>query len=295
MALFSVIVMLPCFSASAQLALQQRAIEDYLDTKDAVVAIAVHGQKSSDSLFIQADKRLPMQSVFKFHIAIAMLAAVDQGKFELQQPIVIKKEVLLPDTWSPLRDRYPKGTTLPLSEIMTYMVSQSDNIACDVLLGLLGGPSAVDRYFKQQGIHDLVIQVTEEDMHADWNNQFLNWTTARSCNEVLSKYFYNREQELSPASHRFLWTIMKATETGAKRLKGDLPSAVVVAHKTGYSGLKEGVAEAVHDIGIVFPTADKPFFISVLISHSKESLAANEQIIAHVAKICYDYFQAIDE
>ena len=78
-----------------------------------------------------------------------MLTEIDKGNFKLQQPIVIKKEDLTPDIWSPLRDAYPQGTTMPLSTVITYMVSQSDNVACDIVLKLLGGPEVVDQFYKE--------------------------------------------------------------------------------------------------------------------------------------------------
>ena len=41
-------------------------------------------------------QHFPMQSVFKFHIAIVMLSEIEKGKFTLDQPIEIKKTDLLP-------------------------------------------------------------------------------------------------------------------------------------------------------------------------------------------------------
>ena len=43
-----------------------------------------------------AEKKLPMQSVFKYHIALAVLDLVDQGKLSLDQKVFIKKSELLP-------------------------------------------------------------------------------------------------------------------------------------------------------------------------------------------------------
>ncbi len=49
-----------------------------------------------------------MQSVFKFHIALAVLDLVDQGKLSLDQKVFIKKSELLPNTWSPIRKKIQK-------------------------------------------------------------------------------------------------------------------------------------------------------------------------------------------
>lgn len=264
----------------------------FIKSKDAVVAVALTTDQPADTLFINGRVHLPMQSVFKFHIAVKMLTEIDRGHFALHQPIKIKKEQLTPDIWSPLRDKYPKGTTLPLSTLITYMLSQSDNVACDILLQMLGGPQQVQRFYTDQGFTDLAIQINEKTMQQNWDMQFLNWTTVETCSQLLQKYYYNAQAELSKPSHDFLWAVMKGTETGPKRLKGKLPKDAVVAHKTGYSGAKDGVMEAVHDAGVLFLPNGKPIFMTVFISHSKESLQSNEDIIASLSKMAYDYFSA---
>ena len=59
----------------------------------------------------------------------------------MDQMIVITKDELSEKTWSPIKDRYPNGTKL-LSEVLKATVGQSDNIGCDVLLKLIGGPES---------------------------------------------------------------------------------------------------------------------------------------------------------
>jgi beta-lactamase class A len=72
-----------------------------------------------------ADKKLPMQSVFKFHIAMAVLDLVDKGKLNLDQKVFIKKSELLPNTWSPIREKNPEGNfEMPISELIQYTVAQ---------------------------------------------------------------------------------------------------------------------------------------------------------------------------
>ncbi|TYP95773.1 beta-lactamase class A/beta-lactamase class A VEB [Sphingobacterium allocomposti] len=268
----------------------QPTIQKLLSKKKALVGVSIIHPEHRDTLNIRGDEQFPMQSVFKFHIATAMLAKVDEGRFSLHQVIPIKKEDLTPEIWSPLRDQYPDGVNLPLSKIITYMLSQSDNVACDVLLKLLGGPLAVETYIKSKGIQDIAIRINEETMQNNWDLQFQNWTTPKACTQTLQLFYYNRNQELSASCHKFLWDVMKGTETGAKRLKGGLPAGTVVAHKTGFSGTRNGITEAVHDAGIIFLPSGQPIFITVFVSHSQEDTANNEAIIADIAKLVYDYY-----
>ena len=257
------------------------------------MGVAIYGLGNGDTLTLNGNKHYPMQSVFKFHIALAVLSRIDKGGFSFDQKIEIAKKDLLPGLYSPIRDKYPNGATLMVSEIMEYAVSKSDNVGCDVLLRLLGGPAVVDGFFARNNFKDISIKINEEVMQNNWDMQFQNWTTPKTANEVLAAFYHNKKNLLSAKSHGFIWKVMKETETGKEKLKGQLPKGTVVAHKTGWSGVnKEGITAASNDIGIVFLPNGQHFFISVFVAGSKEDTATNEKIIADIAKAAWDYFAA---
>lgn len=233
-----------------------------------------------------------MQSVFKFPIALAVLHEVQCGRLSLAQKVHISKDDLLPGLWSPLQKKYPEGVTLSLAEILQYTVAWSDNVGCDVLLQLLGGPLTVEKYFHWLGFTDIAIKINEKTMQSNWDIQFLNWTTPKEANTMLQRFFTNANGLLSASNHAFLWDLMKATKTGKNRLKGKLPTGTMVAHKTGSSGKHKqtSVIAAVNDIGIVFLPNGNYYVISVLVSNSKENFETNEKIIADISKVVWDYF-----
>jgi beta-lactamase class A len=271
-------------------------IQHIVSTNNAIIGVSIIGISRGDTISINAERHFPMQSVFKFHIALAVLSQIDQGKFSLDQIIDIQKKDLLPDLYSPIRDKYPNGASLTISEILEYTVSQSDNVGCDVLLKLIGGPKAVEEYFIKNHIKDVSIKFYEEEQQANWDLQFQNWTTPIAANEVLAAFYYNKDKLLSRKSYDFIWEIMRETETGKKRLKGQLPENSIIAHKTGSSGAnKEGLTAAVNDIGIVFLPNGKHFLISVFVTNSKENLEINEKIIADIAKVTYDFYTTTTE
>ncbi|MBO9703333.1 MAG: class A beta-lactamase, subclass A2 [Sporocytophaga sp.] len=266
-------------------------IKAILSTKKAKVGVSIMGDNGKDTLSINGDQRFPMQSVFKFHIALTVLSQIQQGKFSLDQLVKISEEQMLPDLYSPLREKYPKGASLKISEILTYTVSQSDNVGCDVLLKLIGGPQVVENFIQEKGFKDFSVKINEEVMQRNWDMQFKNWTTPKTSNQILAFFYNNDKKTLSAAHYDFIWTIMKQTETGKNRLKGELPRGTVVAHKTGWSGTnKEGITAAVNDIGIVFLPNGRHYFISVFVTDSKEDSATSEKIIADISKIAWDYF-----
>ena len=270
----------------------RKEIEQIVLTKKAVVGVAIVGNGGKDKVFLNGEKRFPMQSVFKFHIGVVMLSEIDKGKFSLDQKIEIKKSELLPGLYSPIREKYPNGAALTIAEILEYTISKSDNAGCDALLRLLGGSQAVENYFVKHKLKDISIKINEEVMQGNWDLQFQNWTTPKAAERVLEAFYYNKKGLLSQKSHSFLWKVMRETETGPNRLKGQLPEGTVVAHKTGWSGTNKttGITAAVNDIGVVSLPNGQHFFISVFVTDSKENAETNEKIIADIAKAAWDHF-----
>lgn len=267
-------------------------IEQIINSKNALVGVAINGADNQDTLSINGTNHFPMQSIFKFPIALAMLAEIDKGNFSFIQKIKIKKSELLPGLWSPIREKYPKGETLTIAEILEYTITLSDNVGCDVLLKLLGKPQVVEEYLANNNFKDISIKINEETMQNNWDLQFQNWTTPKEANRILQTFYENRNNLLSQKSYDFVWKMMKATRTGKNRLKGQLPEETIVAHKTGWSGTNKttGITAAVNNIGIIFLPNGKHFFISVFVTESKENLETNEKIISDIAKAAWDYF-----
>ena len=266
-------------------------IETLLSRQKAKVGVSIMSDDGKDTLSVYGDHHFPMQSVFKFHIALTVLSQIQEGRFTLDQKIKINKNELLPGLYSPLREKYPEGASLTIAEILEYTVSLSDNVGCDVLLRLIGGPQVVENYIVQKGFKDFSVKINEEVMQNNWDKQFLNWTTPKTATQILAYFYRNKGPVLSKQYYDFIWTTMKNTETGQDRLKGLLPKGTIVAHKTGYSGTnKEGITAAVNDIGIVFLPGGRYFYISVFVSDSRENTETNERIIAEISKMAWDYY-----
>ncbi len=255
------------------------------------MGVSIIGNKGKDTVSVNGERHYPMQSVFKFHIALAVLSQIDRGKLSFTQKIKIEKKDLLPKLYSVIRDRYPDGAILSIDTILACMVSESDNVACDVLLKLLGGPQQVQAYFNRNHFKDLSIKYNEVSQQGNWDLQFQNWTTPPAANEVLASFYDNSKKLLSQKTHGFIWKLMKETTTGKGRLKGQLPANAMVAHKTGSSGANtQGLTAAVNDIGIVFLPNGQHYFISVFVTSSREDTVTNEKIIADISKAAWDYF-----
>lgn len=289
--LLCIVSILSLHFASAQNSSSCRQkITSFLATRHATVGVYIEGLEDGDTLSVNGNAHFPMQSVFKFHIALAVLNEVDNGRLALHQKVFIKKSDLMPGSWSPIQQKYPAGNiSLPLDTILAYTVSQSDNVGCDRLLRLLGGPLVVNNYLHKIGIADMAIVASEGDMRKAWDVQFTNWTTPAAASKLL-KLLYTKKI-LSTGSRAFILKLLTETSTGPDRIKGQLPAETIVAHKTGTSGTNDqGITAAVNDMGIVTLPNGKHFAISVYVTDSKENDKDNAAIIAGVTKIAWDYF-----
>ncbi len=265
-------------------------VETIINDKNATVGFTVIANNLQDTLSVNGTNRSPMQSVYKFPIALAVLAEIDKGKFKLNQKIKITKKELLPDTWSPIREDFPNGGELTIAEIIKYTVAGSDNNGCDILLRLIGGPRTVEAFLIKNDCRNISIKFNEETMHKDWNAQYHNGATSNSLTQLLIKAYRN-DISLSKENHAFIWKAMEETTTGQKRLKAQLPENTYVGHKTGTSGTNDkGLSAATNDIGAIKLPNDEVIFISVLVSESKEDSETNEKIIADLSKAVWDYY-----
>lgn len=263
-------------------------ISSLLEGKRATVGVAliVDGK---DSLTVNNNFHYPTQSVYKFHLALAVLDYLDKNKLTLDHKILVKKSDLLPNTHSPLRDDYPKGNIqLPIRTILEYTVAKSDNNGCDILFRFVGGTGVVDKYIRNLGMTDFAIAATEEEMHTTWDVQYTNWSTPYTAALVLEKF---RTGNILPQHfHQFLWDTMANTTTGTNKIKALLPKGTIVAHKTGSSFRNaDGLNAADNDIAIIQLPDGKQYSLVVFVADSMEDAATNAKMIADISKAVYNH------
>jgi beta-lactamase class A len=235
-------------------------------------------------------KHFPMQSVYKLPIGMATLAVVDRGTLKLDQKVHVERSEYVSDSQhSPLRDAHPDGADVTLRELLDLAVSESDGSASDVLLRLIGGPSAVMGFLASIGVRDVMVLDSEQSLGRDWMVQYRNWATPDGAVTLLRAVQESRG--LSPASRDFLLKLLIQTKTFPSRIKGSLPSGTVAAHKTGSSGVRNGVAAATNDIGIVTLPDGRHMAVAVFVSDSRADADARDRVIARIARAAWDAAQ----
>ncbi len=265
----------------------QKQIEQIALSIKGRVGVTAMILETGETVSLNGKERFPMQSVYKFPIALAILKQIDDGKLKLDRKIQIQTSDFVEKSQrSPLRDENPNGVELTIEQILKFAVSESDGTASDVLFKIVGGSDGMREYLDQIGIKEIAAVSTEKELGADWETQYKNYASPEAAVELL-RAFYER-RAVSEQNQSLLMKMMIETPTGLNRLKGLLPEKTVVAHKTGTSGSKDGITAATNDIGIITMPNGKRLAIAVFVSDSPADEKTREETIAKIAKAVWD-------
>ncbi|MDE5878109.1 MAG: class A beta-lactamase [Muribaculaceae bacterium] len=264
-------------------------LNDYVESKaDARIGVAVI-VNGEDTITVNGNSSFPMLSVYKFPQALAVADYCLRNGVTISDTVTVNADELKENTWSPMRDKYGvRNIRLPLSEILEYSLSQSDNNACDILFRLIGGPVVADSLMKALGYPDIAIVSTEDDMHRDTGLCYQNSATPIAMAALFDK-FYRQDMWHNSPVYESVGSIMMMCRTGNSRLPAPLmPTNARIGHKTGTGDTDaQGRIIAVNDAGYVFLPNRDGYAIAVFISDSAYGMAETEQIIADISEIVF--------
>jgi len=161
-----------------------------------------------------------------------------------------------------------------LKSLIETMIQDSNNEAANILIDEFG-MSEMNAFWQNNGYASTVLQRRMLDMDAR-NAGKDNYTSLDDCQAFLTKLYSNRE--VYPYSE--MLAIMKGQNVRTK-IPVNLPSGVVVAHKTGE------LNDVENDIGIVFSEGSDYAIIALTFNPSSSAAACSA--IAQLARAAYDF------
>jgi beta-lactamase class A len=280
---------MPAYAQTSAPTLLADKVKAIADTAKGTVGFTAIGLDFRDSVAVNGAKRLPMQSVYKFPLAIYILKQVEKGRLTLEQTVHADKSKLHRDTWSPLVDEHPdRNIIITVGDLLRYAVSKSDNNACDILFELAGGPESVHTYLSKIGINEMAVVATEKQMHKTWSLQYDNYAEPQAMARLLRAFYEGKL--LNKKYTDYLMQLMINSENSPNRIKGMLPASAVVAHKTGTGGSQKGITSATNDVGIVTLPNGKRYAVVIFLSDYEGGVPRGEHIIAEVSKAAWDHY-----
>ena len=272
------------FSAryDSQLAQQIALIADGSQGRIGVAAIDL---TTGQEIAVLGDQRFPMASTSKIAIAATFLEGVDRGRWSLtsEYPLMVPvPSKRFSSAVAPVRP----GQYFTARELIDMMITRSNNQATDALLAAVGGPAAVNDWARRAGIEnynltrDIATLVRDDGEYNPANYiDTRDSVTPRDMAHLVAGLYQGKW--LSASSRDVIVGAMERCRTGTRRIRGMMPSEVMVAHKTGT------LNNTSSDIGVI--TGPDGHSIAVAIYVTGQGTHANRDArIANIARALYD-------
>ena len=266
----------------------ERRLKIICDRAQGTVGLSVVHIESGKSVSINGSSQLPLYSVFKLPLAIAVLKDVEENRLRLDQKVHVTPPEIVQGTPGNTA-LWKKPVDVTVEQLIDYAISRSDNTSADKLVQLVGSPVKVTERMRSLGFHNFDIHITSGEFFKTRQNP--NTGSADDLAKLLVQL--QQGKILQPAHQNLLIGSMQRGTIGLHRLRGDLPRGTIVADKTG-SGEPDAVthvAKVTNDVGIItLPSGRGHLAMAVLINGSKLPDAAQEKLVAELARAAYDAY-----
>jgi beta-lactamase class A len=147
---------------------------------------------------------------------------------------------------------------MTVEQLCAAAVSHSDNLAGNLLLRELGGPTAITRFCRSIGDGRTRLDRWEPDLNSAEPWRTTDITSPRAIGTTYARLLLG--DVLPPRDRQRLTGWLLANTTNTARFRAGLPADWVLADKTG-GGNRYGVA---NDVGVVRPPDGSPIVMAVL-------------------------------
>jgi beta-lactamase class A len=285
------------------------------------IGVYAHNIETGAEVTYKSDDRFPMASVYKIPIMVQVFREVDAGRMTLTDRIELTEADKR--LGSGLLMYMTPGLKPTVHDLLTMMITVSDNEATDKLLSIVGVQN-VNAMLATLGVKEVRVDRPTSDIIADWlaygDPGFLKLTLAQMVSNPNVFGSFTREQmeksdkrfvddprdHASPRGIATLLIKIFRNEAASEKSCRDmleilklqqfndsvpryLPEGTVVAHKTGEIGYTRNDAAIIYENGQ---------HIVIVIFGLRGSEAVPEldlkQRMGTISRAVYDYFQFVN-
>ena len=226
----------------------------------------------------RADERFGHCSTFKLSLGAAALQLAEQGKVKLGDRIAYSRSDLLGN--SPVTTENLSKGAMTVEALARAAQVTSDNAAANLLMKHIGGPEALNAFWRSLGDSVSRVDRYEPEMNFVGLGETRDTSSPRAMAHSMAKFLTG--DTLSEKSRAKLIAWMVHTESGMKRIRAGLPADWRAGDKTGTFN------EKVNDLAIIWPPKRKPLIIAAYYEGTgkgEENRAADEALLAEVGRI----------
>ncbi|MEY9940049.1 class A beta-lactamase [Streptacidiphilus sp. MAP5-3] len=263
-------------AAQAGIAGRFRALERAHSARLGVFARDLH---TGRAVLHRADELFPMCSTYKAVEVAAVLRDLDRDGTFLAERIHYTQADVTRSGYAPitgLPENLADGMTV--SQLCAAALDYSDNTAANLLLRLLGGPTAITRYCRSLGDEVTRLDRWEPELNSAEPGRVTDTSSPRALGRTFARLTLG--DALDRADRERLTDWLLANTTGGKRLRAGLPTGWTVADKTG-----SGSYGTTNDVAIVWPPARRPIVMAVLSTKHDATAPTDEPLLAETAAL----------
>lgn len=238
------------------------------------LGLAFFDSDGGDRFAWRGDERFPMCSTFKLLLAAATLKRVERSEETLARRIAIHKADLVP--WAPFAETRV-GADAGVEELCAAAMTRSDNVAANLLLQGIGGPSGIGAFARTLGDDSTRLDRIEPHLNSANPGDTRDTTTPLAMLASLRALLLG--DALAQGSRERLLGWLRANTTGDARVRAGLPKAWSAGDKTG-----TGQRGTSNDIGIAWPPGGKPLLFVAYLTGSKLDPEKRDAILAGVGR-----------
>jgi beta-lactamase class A len=236
-----------------------------------VAGVYVYDLEGDFGYGVRPDEQFFSASIIKIPVMVAVYRKVDQGELEFSQMVEIKEE-----DWAAGAGwlQWEKaGTKQTVGDLLLLMMNQSDNVATNALVRLVGGADHVNEVARSLGAENtLLYQKLSSERAAVPGLD--NRTTPRDMATMLQKIADG--EAASDKSCGYMIDLMNLNELDWW-LDAGLPYNVYAANKAGW------LFEVYDDVGIV-KAGDRPYVVAILSKYGTGDVDLGRLLIERISR-----------
>ena len=245
---------------------------------------------NTDTVKVNNKSVYPMMSVFKVHQALALCNDFDNKGISLDTLVNINRGKLNLKTWSPMIKDYSEPIiSLTVRDLLRYTLTQSDNNASNFMFKDIVNVAQTDSFIATLiPRSSFQIAYTEEEMSADHNKAYSNYTSPLGAAMLMNRLF--TEGLIGDEKQSFIKNTLKECKTGVDRIAAPLldKKGVTIAHKTGSGYVNEnGLLSAHNDVAFICLPNNTCYTLAVFVKDFKGNESQVSQYVAHISAVVY--------
>ncbi|MCY1276413.1 Beta-lactamase Toho-1 [compost metagenome] len=260
-----------------------RSAQDRLEQleRDLGGRLGLFALDSADGAWLghRADEPFPLCSTFKAILAAAILQRSTSTAGLLEQRINYAQSSLV--EYSPITERHLAGG-MTVAELCAAAIQYSDNTAANLLMELLGGPTAVTEFALSIGDSAFRLDRWETELNTAIPGDPRDTTTPSAMGRSLQRLVLG--DALGVAQRQQLADWLLGNTTGAARIRAGVPSEWQVGDKTG-----TGVYGTANDVAVLWPPQRSPIIVAIYTTRHEQDAEARNDVIAAAARVVVDW------